>query len=173
MKLWVRIYENVVRRLQSSILDLRHPDIFNNNEFRVTLKISYPNLKLTLLIDAGWLEIWKMVFAKLILFPPKKNFFAQKDFLFPKYQKKFWREKNQLSKKGRSIFVLCFPLVSPSPLIFSGFRPFFLIRNHCKALLYTKWNACPSEFFSNHFISLWYKMIYNYLKSRFPNHFFK
>jgi hypothetical protein len=38
MKLWVRIFDNVVRRLQSSILDLRHPDIFNNNEFRVTLQ---------------------------------------------------------------------------------------------------------------------------------------
>jgi hypothetical protein len=34
----------------------------------------------------------------LIFFPP--NYFsAQKDFPFPKYQKKFWREKNQLSKK--------------------------------------------------------------------------
>jgi hypothetical protein len=26
----------------------------------------------------------------------------KKDFPFPKYQKKFWREKNQLSEKGRS-----------------------------------------------------------------------
>jgi hypothetical protein len=39
----------------------------------------------------------KNFFAKLIFFPP--NFFfaqneAQKDFFFPKYQKKFWREKN-------------------------------------------------------------------------------
>jgi hypothetical protein len=34
----------------------------------------------------------KMVFAKLIFF--RQNFFAQKDFSFPKYQKKFWREKN-------------------------------------------------------------------------------
>jgi hypothetical protein len=38
-----------------------------------------------------------MVFAKLI-FSPSKFVFAQKDFPFPKYQKKFWREKNQLSK---------------------------------------------------------------------------
>jgi G:T/U-mismatch repair DNA glycosylase len=39
----------------------------------------------------------KMVFAKLIFFPP--NFLSQKDFPFPKYQNKFWREKNLLSKK--------------------------------------------------------------------------
>jgi hypothetical protein len=46
----------------------------------------------------------KMVFPKLIFFPPN-FFFAQKDFPFPKYQKKkFWREKNQLGKKGRSFF---------------------------------------------------------------------
>ncbi len=44
----------------------------------------------------------KMVFAKSIFFPPN-FFFAQKDFPFPKYKKKsFGREKNQLSKKGRS-----------------------------------------------------------------------
>jgi hypothetical protein len=40
----------------------------------------------------------KNFFAKLIFFPPK-FFFAQKDFPFPKYQKMFWREKSQLSKK--------------------------------------------------------------------------
>jgi hypothetical protein len=38
-----------------------------------------------------------MVFAKLIFFPP--NFFAQIVFPFPKYQKKFWREKINLAKK--------------------------------------------------------------------------
>jgi hypothetical protein len=41
----------------------------------------------------------KNFFAKLIFFPPN-FFFAQKDFPFPKYRKKFWREKNQLSKKA-------------------------------------------------------------------------
>jgi hypothetical protein len=42
----------------------------------------------------------KMVFAKLKNFFAKLIFFfAQKDFPFPKYQKKFWREKNELSKK--------------------------------------------------------------------------
>jgi hypothetical protein len=34
-------FQIMVRRLQSSILDLRHPDIFNNNEFRVTLNYNY------------------------------------------------------------------------------------------------------------------------------------
>jgi hypothetical protein len=38
-----------------------------------------------------------MVFAKL--FFSRQIFFAQKDFPFPRYQKKFWWEKNQLSKK--------------------------------------------------------------------------
>jgi hypothetical protein len=37
-----------------------------------------------------------MVFAKLIFFPP--NFFCSERFPFPKYEKKFWREKNQLSQ---------------------------------------------------------------------------
>jgi hypothetical protein len=41
----------------------------------------------------------KNFFAKLMFFSPN-YFFAQKDFPFPKSQIKFWREKNQLSKKG-------------------------------------------------------------------------
>jgi hypothetical protein len=51
----------------------------------------------------------KMVFAKLknffakLIFFPAKLFLVQKDFPLPKYQKKFWRKKNQLSKKGRSL----------------------------------------------------------------------
>jgi hypothetical protein len=43
----------------------------------------------------------KNFFVRLIFFPPK-FFFAQKDFLFLKIpKKKFWREKNQLSKKSK------------------------------------------------------------------------
>jgi hypothetical protein len=52
------------------------------------------------------LRINRMVFAKLIFFPPK-FFVAQKNFPFPKYQKKFWRGKNQLNKKGRSLCDNC------------------------------------------------------------------
>jgi hypothetical protein len=45
----------------------------------------------------------KNFFAKLIFFPP--NFFLlRKISLFQNTKKKFWREKNQLSKKGRSFF---------------------------------------------------------------------
>jgi hypothetical protein len=54
----------------------------------------------------------KNFFAKLIFFPP--FFFAQKDFSFPKFQKKFWREKNQLSKKGRSFLILSCDLKNPN-----------------------------------------------------------
>jgi hypothetical protein len=56
-------------------------------------------------VDITWLFIdsrKKMVFAKLIFFPP--NFFAQKDFPIPKYQKKsFGGKKINLAKKVDSI----------------------------------------------------------------------
>ncbi len=38
MKLWAIPFENVVRRHQSSFLDLRHPDFYKDHEIRVILK---------------------------------------------------------------------------------------------------------------------------------------
>jgi hypothetical protein len=47
-----------------------------------------------------------MVFAKLIFFPAK-FFFAQKDFTFPKYQKKVLAEKKiNLAKKKKTFRAL-------------------------------------------------------------------
>jgi hypothetical protein len=70
-------------------------------KFKTCLKffspLNWKNLRLESLWENGFCKV-KKLFCKVDFFPAK-FLFAQKDFPFPKYQKKIWREKNQLCKK--------------------------------------------------------------------------